>query len=63
MAYIRKTVDQWDIETNYGYGWEVESSYDNYKDAKADLGEYRLHMAHYGGSCRLVKHRVKKATA
>lgn len=20
MAYIRKTVDRWDIETNYGYG-------------------------------------------
>lgn len=24
MAYVRKTVDRWDIETNYGYGWEVE---------------------------------------
>ena len=24
MAYVRKTVDRWDIETNYGYGWEIE---------------------------------------
>lgn len=63
MAYVRKTYDQWDIETNYGYGWEVESSYDNYKEARADLGEYRLNMAHYGGSCRLVKHRIKKEGA
>lgn len=23
MAYVRKTVDRWDIETNYGYGWEI----------------------------------------
>ncbi len=22
MAYQRKTRDRWDIETNYGYGWE-----------------------------------------
>ena len=26
MAYKRKTIDRWDIETNYGYGWEVENS-------------------------------------
>lgn len=23
LAYQRKTRDRWDIETNYGYGWEV----------------------------------------
>ncbi len=27
MAYVRKARNQWDIETNYGYGWETESSY------------------------------------
>lgn len=26
MAYQRKTIDRWDIETNYGYGWGVECS-------------------------------------
>jgi len=26
MAYIRKTVDRWDIMSNYGYGWECECS-------------------------------------
>lgn len=26
LAYQRKTRDRWDIETNYGYGWEVENS-------------------------------------
>lgn len=63
MAYVRKTVDQWDIETNYGYGWEVESSYDNYKKAKADYAEYQIHMNRYGGTVRLKHHRIKKATA
>ena len=32
MAYQRKTKDVWCIETNWGYGWEVESEYD--KDGK-----------------------------
>lgn len=27
MAYVRKTVDRWDIETNYGYGWEIMAIY------------------------------------
>lgn len=60
MAYIRKTVDRWDIETNYGYGWEVEASYYDLKEAKRDLNEYRLHVAHYGGSCQLRKRRERR---
>lgn len=63
MAYVRKTVDQWDIETNYGYGWEVESSYDAYKEAKADYAEYQIHASHYGGAVRLKHRMIKKATA
>lgn len=59
MAYVRKTIDRWDIETNYGYGWEVESSYGNYAEAKRDLKEYRLLTTYYGGSCRLVKRRER----
>lgn len=59
MAYVRKTIDVWEIETNYGYGWEVESSYGNYAEAKRDLKEYRLLTTYYGGSCRLVKRRER----
>lgn len=57
MAYKRKTVDVWDIETNYGYGWETECSYDRYEDLKADLQEYKLHVAHHGGMLRVKKRR------
>lgn len=61
MTYKRKTKDRYDIETNYGYGWEVESSYDTYTEAKRDIGEYRIHMVHYGGICRIVKRRERIA--
>lgn len=57
MAYIRKTVDRWEIETNYGHGWEIESSYYNRDEAKTDLLGYRELTAHYGGAARIVKRR------
>lgn len=59
MLYQRKTKDMWDIETNYGYGWEVESTYDNKADAKMDFSEYKLHTIHYNAQCR-IKHRREK---
>lgn len=57
--YQRKTRDRYDIETNYGDGWETESSYDTFAEAKEDIEEYRLHMMHYGGAARIRKHREK----
>ncbi len=57
MAYIRKTVDRWDIMSNYGYGWECECSEYTYKEAKERLKEYREN----GSGCyRLEKRREKK---
>lgn len=55
--YERKTVDRWDIMSNYGYGWECENSECTYKDAKRSLKEYRENG---GGLYRLEKHREKK---
>lgn len=60
MAYERKTRDVYCIDTNYGYGWETESEYDTYDEAKRDFGEYKMLTAHYGGSCKLVKRRVRR---
>ena len=59
MAYVRKTRDQYDIETNCGYGWEVESSYDTYQEAKEDIGGYREYTSAYGGAARIRKRRVR----
>lgn len=56
MVYVRKTVDRWDIMTNYGYGWECENSEYTLKDAKRSLREYSENIR---GSVKLEKHREK----
>ena len=58
MAYIRKTKDRWDIESNHGYGWWPECSEYTLKEAKQTLKEYRENM-----SCpiRMTKHRERIA--
>ena len=56
MAYKRKTIDRWDIMTNYGYGWECENSEYTVKDAKRSLREYRENVQ---GDVRLEKHRER----
>ena len=58
--YVRKTVDRWDIEMDYGTGWEVEASYYDRKQAKEDFREYQMHVVRYGGSCRIKKRMEKK---
>lgn len=53
---VRKTIDRWDIMTNYGYGWEVENSEYTYTDAKRSLKEYRENIQ---GNVKLEKHRER----
>lgn len=57
MAYKRKTIDRWDIMTNYGYGWECENSEYTWKDAKRSVREYRDNVQ---ADVRLEKHRERK---
>lgn len=59
MAYKRKTRDVFHIETNFGYGWESESEYTTYAEAKADFKEYRIYANHNGGICRIKKRRER----
>lgn len=62
MAYQRKTIDRWDIETNYGYGWDTENSEYNRADARRSLREYRENLE-ASGKClvRMVKRRERVA--
>lgn len=60
MTYERKTIDRWDIMTNYGYGWECENSEYTWKDAKRSVREYRANVK---ADVRLEKHRERLATA
>lgn len=60
MAHQRKTRDRWDIETNYGYGWEVENSEYTMADAKRSLREYRENLGAYGKcAVRMTKRRER----
>lgn len=38
--YIRKTIDEYEIQGNYGYGWEGLVTVDTLKEAKQDLKDY-----------------------
>lgn len=59
MAYKRKTRDVWHIQTNCGYGWETEATYDTYREAKADLPEYKKYINSYNGVAVIVKGRER----
>ena len=39
---IRKTMDVWDIQTNFGSGWETECTEFNRKNAQEQLNCYRV---------------------
>ena len=63
MSYVRKTKDVWCIDTNWGYGWETESEYDEddyenpMKAAFEDVKGYR----EAGAIAKVVKRRRKIA--
>lgn len=38
--YIRKTREEYDIEVNYGYGWDVVCTEDTMKEARERAKEY-----------------------
>ena len=60
MAYQRKTRDRWDIETNYGYGLEVENSEYTREDARRSLRKYGANLQDYGKcSVRMIKRRER----
>lgn len=57
MAYIRKTVDEWTLQGNYGQGWEDLTSEEHYSEIRQRLKEYRENE---GGIYRVRVHRVRK---
>lgn len=56
MAYVRKTIDRWDIESNWGSGWDVETSEYTRREAKQT---FRTYLQNYRVPVRLVKRREK----
>lgn len=59
MTYIRKTYDEFDVITNYGYEWEVECTEPTIKEARERVKEYIENASGLRG-IRIVKRRVRK---
>ncbi len=59
--YVRKTRDEYEVEGNYGYGWEAVTCEDTRSEARARLREYRANDP--GTPYRLVYHRVRLKVA
>ena len=55
--YTRKTIDRYDLMTNYGYGWECETSEYSYKEIKQRKKEYEENT---NTAIRIEKHREKR---
>jgi hypothetical protein len=53
----RKTRDEWQLWSNYGFGWEHELSEDTAKEMRQRLQEYRINCPQY--QFKAVKKRVK----
>ena len=56
MIYKRKTKDEWEIQGNYGHGWEMVTVEETWKEAKAQLRVYRENEPQYRH--RAIKKRV-----
>lgn len=57
--YVRKTRDEFDIEGNYGYGWDVVTCEETRKAAREQLRCYRENEP--SAQHRIVKRRVRVA--
>lgn len=58
MSYVRKTRDEWWVEIDCGYGWEVVSYDDSAKDAKQIARDY-VNNSYGQYATRVTKHRIK----
>jgi len=58
MAYKRKTIDIWELQINYGCGWEYTFTAYTKKEGMERLKEYRENEPRY--PARLIKKRIRK---
>lgn len=56
--YQRKTIDEYIVQGNYGYGWDDLTTEASMKDAKATLHTYVENEK--GAAHRIIKRRVRK---
>ena len=57
--YKRKTVDEWQIWTDYGYGLEHETTETSRRDAREQVKCYLSNCASILKEIKIIKKRVK----
>lgn len=61
MAYTRKTVDVYELVTDYGYGKEVECTYTDRHEANMDFFRYKQEQrAGYLPTLRYITIRTRR---
>jgi hypothetical protein len=58
VAYVRKTVDVWALDVNYGQGWEHEITEPTLLEARERRKEYRENCS-YPVRIRLMREKIK----
>jgi len=58
MPYVRVTRDEYELQSNHGYGWDCETTEDTLSEALAQLRTYRENVS---VPLRIVKRRVRLA--
>lgn len=58
MAYKRKTEDEFNVQGNYGHGWEDVYTAETRKDARERLKEYRLNEPQYPHRLKVCRVRL-----
>ena len=56
-SYVRKTRDEYTIQTNYGYGYEDTTVEETHREGRQQLKVYRTEQPQYAH--RLITKRVK----
>lgn len=56
--YTRKTRDVWEVQGNYGQGWECVTVEESRKDARERLREYRDNEPMYPHRIKLTRERI-----
>jgi hypothetical protein len=60
MSYIRKTRDEYELQSNSGYGWDTECTEETLKDARSQRKCYRENCPNL--PTRIIKHMVPIAS-
>lgn len=56
VSYVRKTRDEYEIQSNHGYGWDLECTEATRPDAREQLRTYRANVS---VPVRIVRKRVR----